>query len=378
MKPFLPLLALIFAPLVSAHAEPTVPAPALAAKSWLLYDYSSDRVLVNQGGDARLEPASLTKLMTAYLAFDALKHKTLSLDEKLTVPVSATRNSGSESRMLLKAGQTVTVNELLHGLIVQSGNDAAIMLALHIAGSESGFVDMMNQEAKRIGMVNTHFTNPIGLPDPLHYTSASDLALLASAIIRDYPQHYPIFGLRDYTFNKVNQANRNRLLWLDPYADGLKSGHTETAGYCLVGSAKRDGHRLISVLFGAESDRLRAAESQRLLNYGFQNFDAVRLYRKDQPVAKIRIWKGTESHVGIGFRHDQYLTIPKGAYPKLKATLETSQPIIAPVSGGQRVGTLKLTMDGAPYAEYPLVALQNIPVANVFARGWDSMQLMFE
>lgn len=377
MKHFLTLLALLFTP-PALHAEPMVPPPALAAKSWLLYDYSSDRVLVNQDGDTRLEPASLTKLMTAYLAFDALKHKTLTLNEKLTVPVSATRNSGSESRMLLKAGQTVTVEELLHGLIVQSGNDAAIMLALHIAGSEAGFVDMMNREAKRLGMINTHYTNPIGLPDPLHYTSASDLALLSAAIIRDYPQHYPIFGLRDYTFNRVKQANRNRLLWLDPYVDGLKSGHTETAGYCLVGSAKRDGHRLISVLFGADSDRLRAAESQRLLNYGFQNFDTVRLYRKDQPVAQIRIWKGTESQVGIGFRHDLYLTIPKGTYPKLKATMETSLPIIAPVSGGQRVGTLKLTLDGEPYAEYPLVALQNVAVANVFARGWDSMQLMFE
>lgn len=320
----------------------------------------------------------MTKLMTAYLAFDALKHRTLRLDEKLTVPVSATRNTGSESRMLLKPGQTVTVNELLHGLIVQSGNDAAIMLALHIAGSESGFVDLMNQEARRLGMVNTHFTNSVGFPDPLHYSSASDLALLTAAIIRDYPEHYPIFGLRNYTFNKVTQANRNRLLWLDPYADGVKSGHAATAGYCLVGSAKRDGHRLISVLFGADSDRLRAAESQKLLNFGFQNFDTVRLYRKDQPVTRVRIWKGTESHVGIGFRRDLYISIPKGTYSRLKATMETSQPILAPVSGGQQVGKLKLTLDGEPYAEYPLVALDGIPLANVFSRGWDSMQLLFE
>lgn len=374
------LFSLLFflSPLIAAHAEPVAAPPALAARSWLLYDFTGDRVLVNQDGDARLEPASMTKLMTAYLAFDALQHHTLSLEQKLTVPVSATRNSGSESRMLLKAGQTVTVNELLHGLIVQSGNDAAMMLALHIAGSESGFVDMMNQEAKRLGMINTHFTNSVGLPDPLHYSSAADLALLAAAIIRDYPQHYKIFGLRDYTYNKVTQANRNRLLWLDPYADGLKSGHSESAGYCLVASANRDGHRLISVLFGAESDRLRASESQRLLNYGFQNFDNVRLYRKDQPVAKIRIWKGTESHAEIGFRHDLYLTIPKGSYSRLRATMELSQPIVAPIVGGQRVGTLKLAMDGEPYAEYPLVTLTPTPLANVFSRGWDTMQLMFE
>jgi D-alanyl-D-alanine carboxypeptidase (penicillin-binding protein 5/6) len=383
MKLFFSLLFFLSAPLISAYAEPltdapVAAAPALAARAWLLYDFTGDRVLVSQDGDARLEPASMTKLMTAYLAFDALKHHTLSLEQKLTVPVSATRNSGSESRMLLKAGQTVSVNELLHGLIVQSGNDAAMMLALHIAGSESGFIYMMNQEAKRLGMTNTHFTNSVGLPDPLHYSSAADLALLAAAIIRDYPQHYKIFGLRDYTYNKVTQANRNRLLWLDPHADGLKSGHTESAGYCLVASANRDGHRLISVLFGAESDRSRASESQRLLNYGFQNFDNVRLYRKDQPVAKIRIWKGTESHAEIGFRHDLYLTIPKGSYSRLKATMELSQPILAPITGGQRVGTLKLTMDGEPYAEYPLVTLTPTPLANVFSRGWDSMQLMFE
>ena len=214
--------------------------------------------------------------------------------------------------MLLKAGQSVTVDELLHGLIVQSGNDAAITLALNIAGSEAGFVDLMNKEAKRLGMNNTHFANPVGLPDAQHYSSAYDLALLAAAIVRDYPQHYPLFGLRDYTFNNVTQANRNRLLWIDPYADGMKTGHTETAGYCLVGSVKRDNRRLISVLLGAASDNLRATESQKLLNFGFQYFDAVRLYQKDQPVTRVRIWKGTESHLKVGFRQDLFLTIPKG------------------------------------------------------------------
>ncbi|MBI5429174.1 MAG: D-alanyl-D-alanine carboxypeptidase [Nitrosomonadales bacterium] len=377
MKFFLLLICLL--PAFSAAQPAVLPdAPQLAARAWLLYDYTSNRILVNQGGDERLEPASLTKLMTAYLAFDALKHRTLSMEQKLTVPTAATRSFGGESRMLLKAGQTVSVNELLHGLIVQSGNDAAITLALNIAGSEAGFVDMMNKEAGRLGMNNTHFTNPVGLPDAQHYSSASDLALLAAAIVRDYPQHYALFGLRDYTFNNVTQANRNRLLWLDPYADGIKTGHTETAGYCLIGSAKRDNHRLISVLFGADSDRLRAAESQKLLNYGFQNFDAVSLYRKDQPVTTLRIWKGTEKHVSVGFRQDLFLTIPKGAYPQLKATMETPQPILAPISGGQRLGVLKLTLDGKPYAEFPLIALEGVPLANVFSRGWDSMRLLFQ
>ena len=369
--------------LLSATAfalPPQMPAaPALSAKSYLLYDYTSSQVLVNQNADARMEPASLTKLMTAYLAFDALKHGTLLPEQNLTVPAAAVRNTGSgESRMLLKAGQSVTVGELLRGLIVQSGNDAAVTLALNIAGSEAGFVDLMNREAKRLGMNNTHFANPVGLPDAQHYSSAFDLALLAAAIVRDYPQHYALFGLRDYTFNNVAQANRNRLLWIDPYADGLKTGHTETAGYCLVGSVKRDNRRLISVLLGASSDNLRATESQKLLNFGFQYFDAVRLYQKDQPVTTVRIWKGTKSHLKVGFRQDLFLTIPRGKLAQFKATMETRQPILAPVSGGQPLGVLKLALDGKPYAEFPLVALEDAPLANVFSRGWDSIRLMFE
>lgn len=376
------IILLLAGLLLSATAfalPPQMPAaPALSAKSYLLYDYTSGQVLVNQNADARMEPASLTKLMTAYLVFDALKHGTLLPEQNLTVPAAAVRNISGESRMLLKAGQSVTVSELLRGLIVQSGNDAAITLALNIAGSEAGFVDLMNREAKRLGMNNTHFANPVGLPDAQHYSTAFDLALLAAAIVRDYPQHYALFGLRDYTFNNVAQANRNRLLWIDPYADGLKTGHTETAGYCLVGSVKRDNRRLISVLLGAASDNLRATESQKLLNFGFQYFDAVRLYQKGQPVTNVRIWKGTKSHLKVGFRQDLFLTIPKGKLAQFKATMETRQPILAPVSGGQPLGLLKLTLDGKPYAEFPLVALEDAPLANVFSRGWDSIRLLFE
>jgi len=377
------IILLLASLLLSATAfalPPQMPtAPSLAAKSYLLYDYTSNQVLVNQNADARMEPASLTKLMTAYLVFDALKHGTLLPEQNLTVPAAAVRNTGSgESRMLLKAGQSVTVGELLRGLIVQSGNDAAITLALHIAGSEAGFVDLMNREAKRLGMNNTHFANPVGLPDAQHYSSAFDLALLAAAIVRDHPQHYALFGLRDYTFNNVTQANRNRLLWIDPYADGLKTGHTETAGYCLIGSVKRNNRRLISVLLGAPSDNLRATESQKLLNFGFQYFDAVRVYQKNQPVTRVRVWKGTKSQLEVGFRQDLFLIIPKGKLAQLKATMETHQPILAPVSGGQPLGMLKLTLDGKPYAEFPLVALEDAPLANVFSRGWDSIRLLFE
>lgn len=356
----------------------TSAAPALSAKSYLLYDYTSNQVLLSQNGDARVEPASLTKLMVAYLTFDALEHGTLSLEQNLTVPASATRNSGGESRMLLKAGQAVSVKNLLRGLIVQSGNDAAMTLAANIAGSEAGFVSMMNQQARRLGMSNTHFVNSVGLPDAKHYSSAVDLAILASAIVRDYPQHYALFSQRDFTFNNVTQANRNRLLWLDPYADGMKTGHSESAGYCLVGSAKRDQRRLIAVVLGASTDNLRASESQKLLNYGFQYLDAVQLYQKDQPVSTVRIWKGAESEIGVGFRYDLFVTIPKGQRAQLKARMETHQPIMAPIAAGQKLGVLKLTLAGQPYAEYPLVALNSSPMANVFSRGWDSIRLLFQ
>jgi len=352
--------------------------PVLAAKSYLLYDFTSNQVLLSQNGNARMEPASLTKLMTAYLTFSALKQGSIKLDQSLTVPVDAPRNTSGESRMLLKPGQTVTVDELLHGLIVQSGNDAANTLAAKIGGTEADFVLMMNKEALRLGMKNTHFSNPVGMPDAQHYSSAYDLAILAAAVVRDFPEYYPLFGLRDYTFNNVTQANRNRLLWLDPYADGMKTGHTETAGFCLVGSAKRDKRRLISVVLGADSDSGRASGSQRLLNYGFQSFDAVRLYQNSQPVTRVRVWKGTESHLELGFRQDLYLSIPKDQFAQLKASVETHQPIIAPITSGQQIGILKLTLAGKPYAEFPLIALDSVTLANVFSRGWDSIRLLVQ
>lgn len=378
MKSIAIIISLLLSQLSFAQPAPLLAAPSLTSKAYLLFDYSSNQVLLNQNGDARMEPASLTKLMTAYLAFDALKHGTIDLEQNLNVPESAARNISGESRMLLKAGQLVSVDDLLHGLIVQSGNDAAITLAVNIAGSEAGFVDMMNKEAQRLGMSNTHFTNPVGLPDQQHYSSAYDLALLAAAIVRDYPQFYPLFALREFTFNNVAQANRNRLLWLDPNADGMKTGHTDSAGFCLVGSAKRDQHRLISVVLGAASDNLRANESQQLLNFGFQNFDAVRLYEKDHAVTQVRLWKGTQSFVGVGFKRDLFLSIPKGQYARIKATLETHQPILAPLDTSVAIGVLKITLAGKPYAEFPVYPLENVASANVFSRGWDSIRLLIQ
>jgi len=377
MKITLLLLVALLLPALS-HAQSIPPAPVLAAKSYLLYDYTSNQILVNENGNERIEPASLTKLMTAYLAFTALKQGKLSLNQSVTPSADALRPQGEESRMFLAPNKAATVAELLRGLIVQSGNDAARVLAITIAGSEDIFATQMNKEALRLGMKNTHFVNATGMPHAQHYSSAYDMALIAAAIVRDFPAHYPIYSMREYQYNNIKQPNRNRLLWIDPYVDGMKTGHTESAGFCLVASATRDKRRLISVLLGAASDNLRATESQKLLNYGFQYFETVRLYQKNQAVSNVRLWKGTENRVNVGFRDDLYLSVPKGSLPQLKATIETQQPLIAPIAGGQPVGTMKLTLNGKPYAELPLLALDPVPLANLFARGWDNIRLLFQ
>ncbi|MDX8378715.1 MAG: D-alanyl-D-alanine carboxypeptidase family protein [Gallionella sp.] len=378
MKSILLCIGLLLSAACYALPEQITPPPVLGAKSYVLYDYSSKQVLLNHNGSARLAPASLTKLMTAYLTFEAIKQGKLTLDKRVTVPIEASNTGRDESRMLLRENQTVTIDELLHGLIIDSGNDAATALAISVSGNLATFVELMNTKAQSFGMKNTHFVNPVGMPDAQHYSTAYDLAILAAAVIHDFPEHYSLFGLRHFTFNKVTQSNRNRLLWLDPYADGMKTGHTETAGFCLVGSAKRENHRLISVVLGAKSDSRRASESQKLLNYGFQSFDSVRLYKNSQPVTRTRIWKGTDSHVAIGFRRDLYLTIPKGDFAQLKATIVTHQPILAPITSGQKMGILKLTLAGKPYAEYSLIALNSVALANVFSRGWDSLRLLIQ
>jgi D-alanyl-D-alanine carboxypeptidase (penicillin-binding protein 5/6) len=371
------LLALLL-PTVALAQQGRQPAPTLAAKSWVLYDYTSNQILVSEKGSERIEPASLTKLMTAYLTFNAIKQGRLTTEQLVTPMAEALRTQGEESRMFLDPNKRVTINELLRGLIVQSANDAARVLAVTLGGSEEGFVATMNKEALRLGMKNTHFVNSTGLPNAQHYSTAYDLALIAATIVRDYPAYYPLYSLREYQYNNVKQSNRNRLLWMDPYVDGMKTGHTGSAGFCLISSAKRDNRRLIAVLIGAASDNLRASESQKLLNYGFQHFETVRLYPKNQAVGSIRIWKGTENRLKAGFRDDLFLSIPRGQMARLKATMETQQPLFAPISGGQKVGTLKLALDGKPYVEFPLVALAPVPMANIFARGWDNIRLFLE
>jgi serine-type D-Ala-D-Ala carboxypeptidase (penicillin-binding protein 5/6) len=365
-----------FAALAVAAAEvvpPPVPPPPIAAKAFLLVDVVSGQTLVAQSADEPREPASLAKLMTAYLAFRALRDKELVPSQMVTVSEKAWRAEGS--RMFLEPRKAVSVDELLHGMIVQSGNDAAIALAEVVAGSEPAFVERMNKEAARLGLKNTRFVNATGLPAPLQVSTANDLALLGSAIIRDFPEYYPLYSIKEYRYNNITQSNRNRLLWSDPYVDGIKTGNTDAAGYCLIASAKRGPRRLLSVVLGAGSDAVRAAEAQKLLNFGFQFYETVQLYQNGQPVSSLRVWKGAADAVPTGFVADQYLTLPKGQAQKLKLSMEAVEPLVAPVSRGQRVGVVKVTLDGKPIGEYPLQALADVPLASLFGRAWDTVRL---
>jgi len=349
--------------------------PAVDARAWLLLDATSGQTIASRNPQERIEPASLTKLMTAYLAFAALKGKSLALGQTIRVSELAWRAGGS--RMFIEPRKPVTVEELLRGMIVQSGNDACIALAEGVAGSEPAFVERMNSEAARLGMTDTNFTNSSGLPGPGHYSTARDLALLASALIRDYPEYYKLYSEREYRYNDITQRNRNRLLWLDPNVDGVKTGHTESAGYCLIASARRGERRLVSVVIGTASDGLRARESQKLLNFGFQSYEGLRLYQKGDAIGKLPVWKGSERELKAGVAADLYVTVPRGAADQLQAELVSQQPLIAPLEAGQRVATLRVSHEGKPLGEYPVVALENVAVAGFFARTWDSVRLWF-
>ena len=368
------LILLVLPMLALAQQLPTP--PALAAKSWLLIESGSGQELTSQNADNRLDPASLTKLMTAYLTFAALKQGTIKIDQMVQVSEKAWKAEGS--RMFIQVNTQVKVEDLIKGMIVQSGNDACVALSEAISGSEDNFVQMMNQEAQRLGMKATSFRNSAGLPDPQHYTTARDLATLAGALIRDFPEDYAkYYSIKEFRYNNITQPNRNRLLWLDPTVDGMKTGHTEAAGYCLISSAKRGQRRLLSVVLGAASDAVRAQESLKLLNFGYQFYDAVQLYAKDQAVSSLKVWKGTEKTVNAGFTHDFILAVPKGYAPRLKSELVAQQPLIAPVTAGQVVGTMKVSLDGKPFGEYPVVAVTAVPVAGIFGRAIDTMRLWF-
>ena len=374
-------LSLAFGPVGADAGAPSVaaaavPPPAIAAKAYVLVDALSGQTLVAQNVDEPREPASLTKLMTAYLAFGALRDKQMLPSQMVTVSEKAWRTEGS--RMFIDPRKAVSVDELLRGEIVQSGNDAAVALAEAVAGSEPAFVERMNREAARLGMKNTHFVNATGLSAPQQVSTAADLARIAAAVIRDFPEYYPLYSIKEYRYNNITQSNRNRLLWSDPYVDGMKTGFTDAAGYCLVASAKRGPRRLLSVVLGAGSDAARASESQKLLNYGFQFFDTVQLYQSGQSIESVKVWKGAERTVPVGFVADQYVTLPKGEAKNLKLAMETVEPLVAPVARGQRIGAVKVSLDGKSIAEFPLVTLDQISPANLFWRAWDTVRLWFK
>jgi D-alanyl-D-alanine carboxypeptidase (penicillin-binding protein 5/6) len=376
-KLFAALAASVLA--ISAAVAQTLPPPTIAARSWVLLDATSGQVIASQDPTARIEPASLTKIMTAYVVFGALRDKKVTLDQKINVSVRAWKVDASSSKMFIDPATPVSVDDLLHGLMVQSGNDAAVALAEAVAGDESAFVFLMNKEAQRMGMKNTKFANPHGLPSPDNFSTAQDLSILAARVILDFPEFYKIDSQKSFTYNKITQPNRNRLLWLDPTVDGMKTGHTEGAGYCMIASARRPNgglqRRLISVVLGTNSDQTRTQESQKLLNWGFQNFETVKLYSKDQPILTPQIWKGSSSSVKIGFANDVLVTVPKGTAGKMKPVLERKDPLVAPLPLHSRVGTLKMMVDGKALLELPVVALEEVPQASIFGRAWDSMRL---
>jgi len=357
----------------AALAQPATP-PPIAARAYFLVDALSGQALAAASEDERFEPASLTKLMTAYVVFAALRDR--ELGEAQAVAVSDKAGKARGARMFLVPGKPVTVRELLQGLIVLSANDAAIALAEAVAGSEEAFVGRMNREALRLGLANTHFANATGEPAPEHRSTARDLAALALALVRDFPARYPLFAQKEFHYNGIAQASRNRLLWTDPTVDGVKAGFTEAAGYCLVASAKRDERRLVSVVLGARSDTLRTTESQKLLNFGFQAYETRRVYAKGKPVARPEIYKGTRSHVALGFEHDVWLTLPRGQFKGIRAVVQTREPFVAPLAAGEKAGIMKVMRDNAPVAELPVVALEDVPVAGFLSRGWDTLRLL--
>lgn len=353
----------------------TVSAPPIAAKAYVLVDAVSGQTLAAAADQDRFEPASLTKLMTAFLVFEAIRDRKLELERQVNVSVIATGAPGA--RMYLSPGQPAAVAELLRGLVVLSANDAAVALAEAVAGSQAAFVEQMNARAQRLGFSGTRFANCTGEPMPGHYATARDLAALAVLITREFPQHLPYYAQRELTWNGMRQSNRNRLLWTDATVDGMQAGFTEASGYGLAASARRGERRLVSVVLGAQTDTLRMTETQKLLNFGFQSYETRRLYKGGEAVATPAIYKGTSPTVSLGFQRDVWLTLPRERFAGLKAVLETRQPFVAPLAAGQKAGIMKLMRDATPVAEFPVVALEEVPVAGFLSRAWDALKLFF-
>lgn len=384
MTPFKPFILFLFFFLssvtFSVNAETTElltpAAPTIAASSYILQDFHTGKVLAENNADTQLAPASLTKIMTVYVAFQEISKGHLHLTDLATISEKSRNATGS--RMFLEVKQQVKIEDLLKGIIIQSGNDASIALAEHIATQESTFADMMNQHAARLGMKNTHFTNSDGLPIENHYTTARDLAILTTALIKEFPNYYPWFSQQEFTFNKVKQRNRNLLLSRDESVDGVKTGHTDDAGYCLVTSALREGMRLISVVMGAKSDKARADENQKLLNYGFRFFESHRLYEAKKPLKEARLWKGADNTIELGLAEDLYATIPRRHYEDLKATIVVDKKITAPIKEGDKYGSVSVALKGEVVSKTDLIALKSVELGNIFQRTYDSIMMLME
>ena len=369
------ILAFLLPAAAGAAAKPIPNPPETGSESYFLIDFDSGRVLAEKDPDKPVEPASITKLMTAYLVDKAIADGDIALDELVTISEKAWRMKGS--KMFVEVGKQVPVEDLLKGLIIQSGNDASVALAEHVAGSEAAFAGYMNHQAKLLGMNNTNFVNSTGWPDENHYSTARDIAILTRAVIRDFPESYSFYKEREYTYNKIRQFNRNRLLWRDDTVDGVKTGHTEAAGFCLVASAKRGEMRLISVVLGDDSDKARTQSSQALLNYGFRFYETHRLYRAEEVLTSARIWYGDQEQVSMGVGRDIYVTIPRGRYGDLDASMEIDAEIEAPVERGQQLGLVNIKLDEVLLLSEDIVAMQAVAEGSLFVRAMDSIKLMF-
>jgi len=357
----------------AAGPQPVPAPPQLGADSYILMDFNSAAVLAEHNADARVEPASITKLMTSYVVFKELTAGHISLDEPVTVSEKAWRTEGS--RMFIEPSMTPTVEQLIKGMVIQSGNDASVALAEHVAGTEEAFADLMNHYAEALGLTGSHFQNATGWPGDEHYMTARDIAKLSAAVIREFPEFYTWYSEKEYTFNNIRQHNRNTLLWRDPAIDGLKTGHTEAAGYCLAASAMRDGMRLISVVMGSSSESARASESQSLLNYGFRFFETVQLYKARTELAKGRVWKGTTHEVGLGLAEPLFVTIPRGRYEELDAQVELQPQLSAPLAADEVVGSVTVRLGDDLVASRDLITLNAVEPAGFFGRTWDNLRL---
>lgn len=386
------MAALVALPMLAQAGQDDKPAaarqllvtpPEVAARAYILLDMSSDQVLAARQADSQVEPASLTKLMTAYLVFQALESGKLRMDQMLPVSERAWKTGMTgASRTFIKVGSQVAVEDLIKGMIVQSGNDATTALAEGVGGTVEQFVDMMNRQAQRFGLKDTAFKNPEGLTAPGHKSTARELSVIARRLITDFPNSLPFYKMREFTYNGIRQTNRNLLLWRDPTVDGLKTGFTDAAGYCLVATARRDvqgaQRRLLSVVVGTASPEARANESQKLLNWGYSAFDVVKLFDANQPVTKARVWKGTVNEVGLGRQQPLLLAVPRGMASQVQTRVVRNDPLLAPLRAGQVVGTLKVNVAGQPWQDMPLSVLSEVPTAGWLGRTWDAMRLAVE